>query len=853
MSGEKELERYLYYPEMSPRRTYDLRLLRVFALVLIVIGMTGIYFSAYNTPAPLTPIKDLLNNYLLNYATVMIEGRIVEPVGVDVQSGGRLRLTLYIQDSSIDMPLQVFVYDPVASSLLASPEFPNIGDFVRLIIQLRVREDFTYGILQSPSHIQVLQTPSDAPRYVSSLDNVEAFTYVCTEGMVLNPRQVSSGLLFYITSSNGSITVLVPRVLSYIYMNNSSFSLKLANLSTPGVLAEVCGIVYYYRGTSPEIIPRRADEIRIKEVEEVSPGELHYFVGRAVSLTGVLERISYDSLTRTYSLYIESQGYEIIGVSSSREMVASWIDPWSVGQGSKVRISGIVIDPITLNISRVTILDPIPPPNLTIMEALRLEYGRLVILWNVRVVSSSVTSTGNWIIDVADETGSIRIFVPSSAARGMGALPPQPGSIIAVAGYRDVYNNVEEVVVYSETGITNLSQFSQEYKMIDISDVGLYIGEKVSFKGILFRIRYSSSEGLYYVEFSNTNQTIFVNVSMRRDVLSSAVNPFESGIGSLLEINGTVLNSTMVSADRLRLITPVKPLIMSIEQAIAQPYGFIVVIANVTVSSSINTSGGNWIIDVSDSTGSIRVFVPQGVASRLSLPLPVPGDRISVAGYRDVYNNVEEIVVFSEVGLRVEAFPPPPPTYISVSIEEIANYQGRNVSFIGVLMSVRYISPNYYLTFSNINKTVFVNVTVSRDILSGAINPFETGVNSVFRVNGTVQTSSTVSGHSLTLVNIVPPPVLTVSQALEQPLGVIIVLQNVTVVAARATSGNDWQINVTDPSGAVILVFIPRSVVSEIGLNLPSPGDVISVAGYRDVYGATQEIVIYSRQGFIKW
>ncbi|MCC5990643.1 MAG: hypothetical protein LM558_03970, partial [Thermosphaera sp.] len=92
---------------------------------------------------------------------------------------------------------------------------------------------------------------------------------------------------------------------------------------------------------------------------------------------------------------------------------------------------------------------------------------------------------------------------------------------------------------------------------------------------------------------------------------------------------------------------------------------------------------------------------------------------------------------------------------------------------------------------------------------------------------------------------------VTVQEALGLPLGRPLVVLNATVVSSRVLSGGNWEINVTDSTGATIIVFIPSSTVSELGMTSPPPsGAVVRVAGYRDVYGAKQEIVVISKNGF---
>jgi hypothetical protein len=94
----------------------------------------------------------------MNYATFYIEGLITDPPRVD-WVGGKLRITLYINDGSTDYNMAVYAYDPLASEMISKNLVPMIGDRVRLLLQLRVREDYFYAYLQDTRGIQIIETP----------------------------------------------------------------------------------------------------------------------------------------------------------------------------------------------------------------------------------------------------------------------------------------------------------------------------------------------------------------------------------------------------------------------------------------------------------------------------------------------------------------------------------------------------------------------------------------------------------------------------------------------------------------------------------------------------------------------
>jgi|GEM_PF-3919489 len=74
-----EIEKYLFYPETTFRKSYDVGFLNVVAVILVLVGLTGIYLISYYAPTPVVLINQLAGNFLTNYTTVHIKGIVVEP------------------------------------------------------------------------------------------------------------------------------------------------------------------------------------------------------------------------------------------------------------------------------------------------------------------------------------------------------------------------------------------------------------------------------------------------------------------------------------------------------------------------------------------------------------------------------------------------------------------------------------------------------------------------------------------------------------------------------------------------------------------------------------------------------
>jgi hypothetical protein len=95
------------------------------------------------------------------------------------------------------------------------------------------------------------------------------------------------------------------------------------------------------------------------------------------------------------------------------------------------------------------------------------------------------------------------------------------------------------------------------------------------------------------------------------------------------------------------------------------------------------------------------------------------------------------------------------------------------------------------------------------------------------------------------------PLTVTVADALSHPVGRPLRIVNATVTSSSTVGAGNWRIYIRDASGSTILVFVPSSTVSELGISLPRPGTVVDVAGYREVYGGEQEVVVISREGLV--
>jgi len=244
--------------------------------------------------------------------------------------------------------------------------------------------------------------------------------------------------------------------------------------------------------------------------------------------------------------------------------------------------------------------------------------------------------------------------------------------------------------------------------------------------------------------------------------------------------------------------------------------------------------------------------VPSTVAKSMGFDIPSQGSYISVAGYRHVYGRTDEIVVYTVNGVVVETAPPPPsPAFLEIDIKSVPGYVGRNVSFTGLFYAIRYDRGTYYVEVRSSDEEFAVNISMKWEQLTSFLDPALVGWKSLIRINGTVRSANLVEYVHGEVVQLRDPLKVTVQEALGLPLGRPLVVLNATVVSSRVLSNGSWEINITDSTGATIIVFIRSEIVGELGMASPPPsGAVVRVAGFRDVFRGKQEIEVVSKNGF---
>lgn len=799
MAG-KEGEKRLYYHGLKEEKRLDVSRLKYLSLLLSVIGVAVLLVAAQGAQAPLVKVSDVYGNYLMNYAVVRINGTVTTVPYVS-QTGGKLSVTFTVDDGTGGMDVRV--YSPLADEMIKKGLVPFPGDNVTAEVQLRVRETYTYSMLQYLGGLQFRsKLYSENPPRVKSLDKDMAGTYVAVEGIVTEFSNVSSGYLMTVDTGESLVTVLVPRVL--LVFNN--LSVKVGDtLYAPGV-------VYLYKGTSPEIVVRNLTQLSVTPIEEapvVPVGEAPNYPGMVMAVEGRLAGITYES--GRYIITV-TDGRDYLDAVLPRDVLAN-LNPFNASSESTVRVAGRMGDDGRLVAAYLAVVEPV-----------RTEFSPIGVL-SIDMRGSIVAVKGNieevdrigsnLKLVINDGTGRLDVFIPSAALAELSnetKAELKEGLGVEVAGYLEEYRGRLEVVVYTGDGLRALGEplppGAIELPKVGAEVIGQYVGRLVDFTGSLQGVAYAN--GTYYLTVDG------VKASLPREALLN-LNPLEAGTGSRVTVRGVVESSELVKGWNFTVEVPMAPMPLKPDEVTPEMEGKLVAVVG-KVTDVANLSGNLKIV-----LGNLQVFVPRSTANELSY-VPERGDLVEIAGYVEIYREEPEVVLFNPSAM--EKLEESGPREGTVSDLETSTHP---LLLTVTWDSIAYQKPDYALTFHD--STGRTTLLVERSLLP---NPLEAGTGSVLKV-----VADPISGRitGLNVTKAKPSPLIKTGSVSLSMKGETVSVRG--TVSSSLTLGSNLKLTVDDGSGG-IAVFIPG------GANLSiEKGAHVTLAGYVDEYKGKAEIVVY--------
>ncbi len=600
------------------------------------------------------------------YQYVYINGTVYGVPEYDT-SGNNLRIKFTVLNQSKE--IDVYAYGEIARYLVDNNLIPFHGDYFQGIVQYRVRETYEYGVIDDTSKISIEKLVGE-PEIVYSLDTSMEYRLVVTKGVLEDVQTISNGYLLYIDTGVDIVKSVLPNILKLV--DEDRFNSILENLTT-GSNITVSGVVYVYKGYSPEILVRSLDDIVVEKPETypvVKIASLGEHVGETVELENtILGEISYSSGEYLVKIY-DDTGSAILSID--RDVFTTQFNPYTEGVGSKATLIVYVESSTTVTLVDYQITQPYPSPLLDTSMVNESIIGYTVALKG--------TITDLYIRDtyvkffLEDDKGSIEIFIPGSVYDSLENKDlVEEGSMVTIAGYVSTYRDELEVVLYSPVsvqdysyqvpgegyGIPQLPEHGEQPPGgggVKLSELPDYLGETVWVIVSFDSIDYDSDLHMYVLGISDDTGSAYaiVDTSLTRE----AIDPWSTGCGSTLNITGTVEYSSYygyyVEALEISVVEAVAPPVVTVEQALEEPLGEIVVIQQVTVLNYTEVGSGSWVLYVTDGTATIKVFIPRSVVNQLPddvVQAIQNGGAINLAGYTDIYKGEREIVVYTPSGV----------------------------------------------------------------------------------------------------------------------------------------------------------------------------------------------------------
>ena len=422
-------------------------------------------------------------------------------------------------------------------------------------------------------------------------------------------------------------------------------------------------------------------------IPKVSIDELGDYVGKNVSVEGLLLGLSYDSGNHVYVISVGENGTKI-NVTAKRELL-SVINPIDVGVGSTILVTGKVESPDQISAGKIELVEKATPNIVEIKDLSSDMVGMIVVvegnILSVKEIGSNLTLT------ISDGTCEIEVRILGSVVDGLDESAKaqlKEGLGVKVGGYLDEHNGKLEVIPYipeaiiaygeplqTTTTTTTTTTTSEEMtttttttttassipttttttttttapptqpgpQWVTVSDLSSASGV-VQLNATWLKLYYSKPN--YLLEVSD--DTGRANLTVERTLLP---NPIEAGTGSVLHL---VVNASSMTVLNLSVVSPQPSPLLSTADITYELMGTTVIVEGTV--SNFQTIGSNLKFLVVDDSGSITIFVPASVASKLPEDVRSglqEGASVKISGYVTEYRGTIEVIPYSVEGIEV--------------------------------------------------------------------------------------------------------------------------------------------------------------------------------------------------------
>jgi DNA/RNA endonuclease YhcR with UshA esterase domain len=415
----------------------SLRMLKIAAAVLAVIGLAGLWFASTRTQAPLIEIGQI--GSMMNMAYVRVEGLVTKGPDYDVQGEG---LSFTVNDDTGE--LRISAYRTDARDLIAMGAIPSVGDHISVAGNVRVREDYTAMYINAPELLQITR-PAAEDAQIGELSPLDIGRRVRVRGQVREVYSPYTGLtLISLRDSTGEVSIAVSESLLQL-------TGPLAPITTGNSLEATAAVSLY--GDTVQLVPASTADLVLlsgdtilataREIGTLTPSD----AGQWVQVQGqIVESNPFSSGVKFTLDDGSGQIVLLIWDSVFRQV------PYSatLDVGAQVKVQGNVSEykgelelapEVTTDI--VILVGAPPPEELTVGALSPADAGRMVTLHGVVGPAEPFSSGVRYTL--SDGTGEITLLLWSNvveeAPAGLGA-----GTELRVLGQIAEYKGTLEIV-----------------------------------------------------------------------------------------------------------------------------------------------------------------------------------------------------------------------------------------------------------------------------------------------------------------------------------------------------------------------------------------------------------------------
>ena len=298
------------YCQTSIKKRLSLRILKIGAVVMTIVGIIVLYFASKNTDIPEVKISDITQT--MNFAYIKVTGTVLKYPSYD---GRAKKLSFLLSDGKNELRVSAFKNEVITLERLG--KIPDLGDIVTVAGNMRVREANTSLMISMAERMEI-KKPEVAEQQLSSINDSLIDTVVKVRGVITEVKSFPAYTILTINNPDSKGSAITVPMRSNIFEDTARIQIGKTDL------IEVTGLVDYYRDNY-QVSPVNASALKVLEKHASIASEMESTDGSspASASTVTIETINegmlekFVSFNGTIERIKKLTGITIISVSDS--------------------------------------------------------------------------------------------------------------------------------------------------------------------------------------------------------------------------------------------------------------------------------------------------------------------------------------------------------------------------------------------------------------------------------------------------------------------------------------------------------------------------------------------------------